>query len=188
MLKKALFPALLVLTIVLAPVLAMSVSPTRSLLLGLAPEEAVLTLADQLDKNRIETEAKVTELQAVVEAQNQSISGYELKIAEQEGRLSEQEKMLNTQGATVASQAQTQQSLSTKVATQAKCQQLYSENIYCGNKTYKTKSAFDDYIDDLKDREDEDDNDYVDVDYDEMIDKAKEKFKKCQEIVQICGY
>lgn len=180
--KRAFLSVLVITVVVLSPVLAMGVSPTRHLLLGLVPEEAVLTLADEIDKTRIEMEAKLTELQATVEVQNQSINGYELKIAEQEGRLSEQEKMLNSQAATVASQAQAQQSLNTKVANQAQCQKLYSENIYCGNKTYKTKAAFDDYIEDLEDKDDEH------VDIDKMIKSAKEKYKKCQEIIQTCGY
>ncbi len=166
----------------LSPVLAMSVSPTRNLLFGLAPEEAVLALADEIDKSRVETETKLLELENTVATQAQSLNAYELQIAEQSGRLLEQEKLLNSQQAQVSSQAQVQQSLNKQVETQANCQKLYSENIYCGGKTYKTKSAFDDHIEDLED------NDSDRIDTDKMVASAKAKYKKCQEIIQICGY
>lgn len=51
------------------PILGMSISPTRSLLLGLAPDEQILTLADQIDENRISSEQKMLELQSTIDVQ-----------------------------------------------------------------------------------------------------------------------
>lgn len=67
--------------IILSPVASMGISPVREALLGLAPEEQIINLAEQIDTNRLaneqklaENEAKLTELQELVAKQNETIS------------------------------------------------------------------------------------------------------------------
>ena len=70
---------------VLIPVVGMAISPTRDLLLGLAPEEAVLKLADEIDvtRNSVEENSqKILELQATIDTQNVDIQGYQNKITD----------------------------------------------------------------------------------------------------------
>jgi TolA-binding protein len=50
-------------SIILSPVAAMSVTPVRDALLGLAPEEQIVTLADEIDKSRVENEQKLATLE-----------------------------------------------------------------------------------------------------------------------------
>lgn len=50
--KKVLIIGGIVLTAILASILAMGIGETRSLLLGLVPEEAILQLADKIDEQR----------------------------------------------------------------------------------------------------------------------------------------
>lgn len=79
--KKITFSIILITLVVLTPIISMAISPTRDLLLGLAPDEAVLKLADEIDRSRIENQAKVIELES--------------KLAEYESKLTEQEKSVN---------------------------------------------------------------------------------------------
>jgi hypothetical protein len=65
---------------VLSPVIGMTIGEIRNLILGLAPEEAVLALADEIDKNRVDNLS-----------QDEIIKNQELKILELEN-LTEQQK------------------------------------------------------------------------------------------------
>lgn len=70
---------------VLSPVIGMAIGGTRNIILGLAPQEAVLSLADEIDKSRIENETKIQEMQAKIDEQ-------EVKIEEQNQKIVEVEK------------------------------------------------------------------------------------------------
>src|SRR3990167_2797852 len=54
--NKTLFIVAIVGTAILSPVVGMGIGETRSLILGLAPDEAILQLSDKIDEQRITDE------------------------------------------------------------------------------------------------------------------------------------
>lgn len=64
----------------LSPVLGMAIGETRNIILGLAPHEAVLSLADEIDKSRIENETKIQELQVLVEQQKSELESQKMLL------------------------------------------------------------------------------------------------------------
>jgi len=57
----------------ITPIIGMTISPTREILLGLSPEDSILKLADQIDTNRVSIDQKITELQLQVSSQQQTV-------------------------------------------------------------------------------------------------------------------
>ena len=82
--NKIIATAAIVGTAILSPIVGMGIGQTREAILGLAPDEAVLQLADKIDQSSV----KVDESSALV-------SSVQAKITEQEGQLAEyQEKLI----------------------------------------------------------------------------------------------
>lgn len=73
----------LVVALVALPSIGMAVSPTRSLILGMFPKQATLTLADKIDTNKSEVDAQVQALQATVNSQ-QAILDEQQRIKDEE--------------------------------------------------------------------------------------------------------
>lgn len=90
--NKAIVVVAIVGTAILSPIVGMGIGETRSLILGLAPDEAVLQLADKIDEQRVvaeqtqaENDQKTAELQVSIDTQ-------QAKLAEQQRMIDEQEK------------------------------------------------------------------------------------------------
>lgn len=73
--KKALVTAVIVGTAILSPLIGMGISQTREAILGLAPDQAVLELADKIDSNRVSNDQKLSDLQTLVSTQQATIDG-----------------------------------------------------------------------------------------------------------------
>jgi hypothetical protein len=169
---------------IIIPVAGMTITPTRDLILGLVPGEAILQLADEIDQNKIDNEDKIQELQLTIESQ-------QIKIAEQQTMIDEQNNQINS----TKTESQTIQN---QVNNESECRKLYSAYPECSisNKIYRTRSDFDDYMDEQKERDKksveickttggsskkcEDNNK-------SNFDKYEDKFEKCQEIIKRCG-
>jgi TolA-binding protein len=81
--KKTLITLGIVAGVIATPILGMTISPTRDVILGLAPDQAVLSLADKIDEQRVSTEqtdAKIKELQSVIDNQQSEIANYQQQI------------------------------------------------------------------------------------------------------------
>ncbi|HBR71193.1 MAG TPA: hypothetical protein DEA27_00090 [Candidatus Moranbacteria bacterium] len=111
--KKFLIPIVSGVVGIIIPIAGMTITPTRDLILGLAPEEAVLKLADKIDENRVSLEqsnAKIAELQAIVDSQN--------------AKLVEQNKLIDSQKALVEKTNTDVAAINTSISSQisAECQ------------------------------------------------------------------
>lgn len=144
----------------ISPVLGMTLSPTRNLILGLAPEEAILALADKIDeqaiKNREQSE-KMNELENINNQQKETLD--KLSEAEEARRSEEEEqkkkecevKLKNAQDSLADSQrhlGEDQEVL--KLAEADKCNDCYTK---CLKNNGCTKSGCD--SDDVEERLDE---------------------------------
>lgn len=71
--NKVLIVVAIVGTAILSPVIGMGITQTREAILGLAPDQAVLELADKIDSNRVSNDQKLAELQTLVSVQQTTI-------------------------------------------------------------------------------------------------------------------
>lgn len=151
--------------ILIGPVLGMAITPTRDLILGLAPEEAILKLADAIDINRVDSDSKIQELQSTID--------------EQQARLAEQQKLIDSQKVAVEKASADVVANTAVVSNETECRKLYSANPECtiSNKIYRTKSAFDDFIDGEKERTGQ---------TDKQINSYKKTYATCQDIIAKC--
>jgi|GEM_PF-2484492 len=88
--KKSLITLGIVGGIVLLPVLGMAITPTRDLIMGLAPDQAVLSLADKIDENRVNSDQKSAELQSLIDTQRNQIAEQQSIIDGQKAELDDQ--------------------------------------------------------------------------------------------------
>jgi DNA repair exonuclease SbcCD ATPase subunit len=77
-------------SIILSPVASIGITPVREALLGLAPEDQIVALADEIDKSRVENEQKQTENEQKLAALEQELSAAKQTIAEQKTALETQ--------------------------------------------------------------------------------------------------
>lgn len=82
--------AALIAGLVISPFVGMAIGSTRSLILGLAPDEAVLQLADKIDDDRAGVDQKTNELQSLIDTQNSQIADQQKIIEEQKAELTTQ--------------------------------------------------------------------------------------------------
>jgi vacuolar-type H+-ATPase subunit I/STV1 len=155
---------------ILSPVAAMSVTPVRDALLGLAPEEQIVTLADEIDKSRVENEQKLATL--------------EQELASAKQVIAEQKDALEAQKADHAVKATEQAVLSAKIDKQALCSSKLEENKECSFKEYRNKSDFDEMMATYKAMDSENGNTKI---YDRNLKEKKPIFDKCQEIIKSCN-
>lgn len=87
--KKIIMPISFILLGIVIPVAGMTITPTRNLILGLAPKEAVLELADKIDKSRAENEAKLQEMQTLLGQQKATIEEQNQKLEETNAALND---------------------------------------------------------------------------------------------------
>ncbi|KKP68113.1 MAG: hypothetical protein UR66_C0008G0021 [Candidatus Moranbacteria bacterium GW2011_GWE1_35_17] len=88
--KKVLIVTGIVIGILVVPFLGMTISPTRELIMGLAPDEAVLQLADKIDKSRAENESKIQELKVMNYEQQNKIQELQSLTEEQRAQFENQ--------------------------------------------------------------------------------------------------
>lgn len=170
--KKALIAVAIFSGIIIVPCLGMAIAPTRDALLGLAPEEAILKLADKIDETRLDVDQNKTDSDSKIQELQSVIDG-------QQAKLMEQQQIIDSQSGQINSVKIESQAIQTKVNREAECRKLYSDNPECksSNKIYWTKAVFDDFIDDEKDNHNASDSD---------IEGYKRKFSTCQSIIAKC--
>ena len=164
--KKVLIIIGVVAGILIVPVLGMAITPTRDLILGIAPKQAILKLADTIDENRINSDSKISELQSIIDTQ--------------QAKLTEQQQTIDSQSSQINSVKNESQSTQVKVNNEAECRKLYLDNPECKSAVYRTKSAFDKYIADTKKRISQNNTG-------EDIDAYKKTYSTCQSIIAKCG-
>lgn len=153
--QKALIIGGIVLTAILASILAMGIGEARSLLLGLVPEEAILQLADKIDEQRITTEQ--------IKAENdQKTEEIQSVIVDQQTKLEEQQRMIEEQDAENA-----------KIQKTLECQALQKSSSWCGDTKYKL--SLDAFL--KKSREENPPA----MENDDVVASAKNNWKICQE-------
>lgn len=102
--NKTLVIVAIVATAIFSPIVGMAIGETRSLILGLAPDEAVLQLADKIDEQRVvaeqakaESDQKTGELQSVVADQQAQLVGQQQMIDEQAKANAENKRIMECQ-------------------------------------------------------------------------------------------
>jgi chromosome segregation ATPase len=115
------------------PVIGLTISPTRDILLGLSPDEAVLALADKIDENRVsseQTDAKIMDLQSTIESQQSEIENYREQIESQNDKI----ETVNTDVKTTNETVVKQKYCNTEV------------NKYCVSDSFKYSDEFTDFL------------------------------------------
>ncbi|MFA7209373.1 MAG: hypothetical protein WC120_03725 [Parcubacteria group bacterium] len=171
--KKFLIPIVFGVVGIIIPVVGMAITPTRDLILGLAPEEAILQFADKIDETKLNVDQNKTD-------NDNKIQELQLTISVQQTKIAEQEQVIAGQNAQIISAKAESQAVRTTVTNESECRKLYAELPECSisNKILRTKSAFDDFVANEKDEHDASNSD---------IERYKTKFDKCQEIIKKCG-
>ena len=175
--KTVAVSGMILLGVLLSPFVGKGVeNTTKALFPGLSAEEQIVTVADVVDSNKVESEAKVAELQSIIDAK-------QVKLAEQQKLIDEQKSV--------------SQVVQAKINNESECRKLYSENSYCSSDNYfGKKSAFDNYIDKMEEnfkyvierckesgKSKEKCESSNKLDYDSL----NAKFEKCQGIIAKCG-
>lgn len=170
--RKILIPIISGVVGIIIPVAGMTITPTRNLILGLAPEDAILQLADKIDETKVSIDKTDTE-------NNNKMQELQTTIEAQQVRLAEQQKVIDGQNSQINSTKMESQTTQNQVNNESECRKLYSANPECtiSNKIYRTKSAFDDFVDDQKENYDASDAD---------IKGYKKTFETCQGIIKKC--
>lgn len=141
----------------ISPVLGMAIGETRNIILGLAPQEAVLSLADEIDKSRIENETKIQEMQAKIEEQQN-------QIMEQNEKLTQQQEDVNLQTAEIK----------TTQAEVVKSRDCSADvNKYCVSDSFREADKFDNFLKVYKDSFDKDA-------YEKYKKQFTEQYNNCQ--------
>lgn len=84
--KKLIIATSIISASVLLPVLGMAINPTREILLGLAPDEQVLKLADKIDTDR-------EEIKSELDKKEQTILELQLALDEQQSEIDNQQEV-----------------------------------------------------------------------------------------------
>lgn len=157
--NKVLVTVAIIGTAILSPIVGMGIGETRSLILGLAPDEAVLQLADKIDEQRVaaeqaqaENDQKTGELQSVV--------------ADQQTQLAEQQRMIDEQAKANAESKKLME-----------CQALQKNVPYC-NSEKKYKLSLDAFL-----KVSKAENPPA-MENDEVVAGMKRTWKRCQEFYQ----
>jgi len=101
--KKTIITASIALAVgaIFSPVVGMAIGETRSVILGMAPDEAVLQLADKIDTSKVEIASKNQELETQIADLTKQNNDLEAKIS---GQLSQSEKKIATTDANVSNE------------------------------------------------------------------------------------
>ncbi|EKE22224.1 MAG: hypothetical protein ACD_7C00020G0032 [uncultured bacterium] len=142
---------------VLSPVIGMAIGETRNLILGLAPEESVLELADKIDQNKEDNENKMQEMQTLIEQQKATIDEQTQKLSQAEGSIESQKSQI----ANVQAEAVKSRDCSADV------------NQYCVSDSFYTKEKFDKYMERYED--------FGKKEYEKYKEKYTKVFNDCQQ-------
>ena len=104
--KKILLIILILLIAILAPIIGMGIGETRELILGLAPEDAILELADKIDINKVNLEDEITNLEGIIDSQEEKILEQQKIINSQTEQISSQTESLNVVTTSIDSDCQ----------------------------------------------------------------------------------
>jgi Skp family chaperone for outer membrane proteins len=149
------------------PFLAMTITPAREALLGLAPDEAVLALADKIDTDRVDIESELSQKDEDIQKLQSTLDAQQAKLAEQQEMIDENNKAVLETKIAVKNANDTTDSL-------AKEQCEAEKKLHCSDK-YLTKKSFDKYLDDFGD----------DLNS-EMENDLEKRFDRCQNILKSC--
>jgi hypothetical protein len=102
--NKAIATAAIVGAAILSPVASMGITPVREALLGLAPEDQIVALADKIDENRAENdqksaenETKISELQTLISAQQSTIDEQKKALENANIQIAQTTSKINTE-------------------------------------------------------------------------------------------
>lgn len=149
------------------PLLGMTITPTRDAILGLAPDQAVLQLADQIDAQRVsvdqakldaetakaESDAKINELQSQVSNQQQVVADQNKVIEEQNVKNVENQKI-------------------------SKCAEMRSKYVMCNSDNYR--KTLGDFLNKYKGEH------RLDSDSQDEISVATKNYNICQDVYSQC--
>lgn len=166
--KKSLITLGIVGAVVLVPVLGMAITPTRDLILGMAPDQAVLSLADKIDTNKVDVEQKTEELQSLIDTQRNQIAEQQSIIDGQKDELDNQ-KAATTQAQATATQAKAD--VATTQATVVKNKDCAADvSKYCVSESFSDPAEFERFLKVYEKF----------PNYSDYKKKFTEKFNKCQ--------
>lgn len=84
--------------LLLSPVVGMVIGSTRELILGMAPEEAILEIADKIDTDKQEMEQRLLDMQITIDSQQSQLTEYENKVISQDVAIqTQQQEITRTQ-------------------------------------------------------------------------------------------
>jgi hypothetical protein len=171
--NKTIATAAIVGAAILSPVASMGITPVREALLGLAPEDQIVALADKIDESRVENEQKQTENEQKLTDLQASLDAANTVIAEQKKTLEGQsEKNAAVEKALVEQKADSDK--------KAECAMTYASHPYCKADAYRTKSGFESEKSNINKSENEEIKK-------EELKRAAERYGECQEIIAKCG-
>lgn len=147
--------------ILIVPFLGMKFSPTRNFIMGLASDEAVMQLADKIDKSWIENGAKVQEMQ--------------IKIEEQQNQITKQNEKLIKQQEAVNSQATDIKNAQVEIVKNRDCSA--DVNKYCVSDSFREADKFDNFLKVYKDSFDKDA-------YEKYKKQFTEQYNNCQKALK----
>lgn len=117
----------------ISPVVGMAINSTRNLILGMAPDEAILVLADKIDENLVSSEQSKSET-------NAKMSELQLTIDAQQAKLMEQQKAIDSQSVSLNSTKQAINETNATVAKQKDCSADVSK--YCVSNSFRDADEF----------------------------------------------
>lgn len=161
-------------TTILSPIASIKINPLQEFLLNQFPEEKIITFANNINKNDISSEEKIKEIQSIADSQQQKINEQESKIKQLENKAEQDIKK-------------------TSEDNRESCDFLHRQNGYCENAEYKTQSAFNKKITNMKNEFEKDAKADGSISNDAKTEQKRElsiekaNFDKCQEIIKKCN-
>ena len=146
---------------IISPIAGMAINSTRSLILGMVPDEAILVLADKIDSNNVENENKIAELQSTIDNQNTEIANYQQQVETLNTNITEAKVELQSTNTAIKTTNET-------IAKQKDCSA--DVNKYCVSESFRDAGEFKNF---LKAYEDFDN-------YNDYKDKFTKQFNNCQ--------
>ncbi len=150
---------------IVIPVVGMTITPTRNLILGLAPEEVILQLADKIDETRVNVDQNKKD-------GDNKIQELQLLIDSQKSQIEEQQKTINEQSGQISSSKSEIQTVQNTIVKNKDCS--VDVNKYCVSDSFTDPDKFKKF---LKNYEQFDN-------YSEYKDKYTKQFNKCQEAIK----
>ncbi|MDI6777797.1 MAG: hypothetical protein QMD77_01255 [Patescibacteria group bacterium] len=138
----------LIVGVIVSPFIGMAIGSTRELILGLAPEEAVLQLADKIDLDRAGVEQKTNELQSLIDAQKS-------QLAEQQQIIDQQKTELENVKSSSITSTQAQQISQTAIANAEAAKKQQEAEAACQKRVKNIENSIADTKSDIKNEKEE---------------------------------